>query len=282
MANIRTVESSPADIFLIGPSYVEPVRLDGIQIQTVHQAIDVALSKLSEGCGAAYYADRTEGQTGSIIEYTDYTRTAYPGNRYAVYKFENHKCFPCGESHPATLERDMDFLFDILVFDAAQEFDEDFERIAAAARHGLAFVDIAEAVDRAFESAQAYAQFGNYDISQFEIDLESILKETSIRRKSDGQIEARVDVRNISNHLVSLQPGLKILRFEYSTNNGGTWTSTQDYIQINEDSSLMFSNDRDWVPPGACLSAAQIEAVDTALSAALECMKSQYKPLPIR
>lgn len=278
MSAIRAIPSRNVSIYLVGRDIVEePVALDGRLVPTVHHAIDIALRRMSERSDAVFYADRTDGLTGRIFEYKDVKAKHVPrgGVLHSVYQVDGDKHFSMDDAIGLSSDPTAELLFQVIVFDAAREFADDLEAVHSALEEEANLVVIDEAIDRAYESALACRDYGNYVLADFEKDICDLLKRAGLRRDQDGHLEPRVDIRVVSTRLANVKPGRKSLRFEYSIDDRETWIPGREYVDVEDDGSMSLLEDREWVTERSRLSVRQIEAIDAVVWVALKRMEGR-------
>jgi hypothetical protein len=271
MSKIRTIETPRSDIYLVGKASVEgPCTVDGENIATVHSAIDSILKTVSERCGNAFYADRTDGQSGRIFEYSAAPHRLRGGVVNAVYRVPIGTRLAATELPVPPSAPDAEILFFIAVFNAAHEFAEDYEALVEMIGREGPLLDIDEAIERVFESAETCARAGDYDLTNLDTELAALLTRHSLRRNAAGELEPAIDVRNVAPCLTDIGIGVKALTFEYSTDDRTSWIAALDYVGTDDDGSLYLVEERDWATAEADLTVRQIEYVDAILWVALK------------
>lgn len=270
MSKIRTIGTQPSDIYLVGENFVEgPCTVDGDHIATVHSAIDTILKAVSERCGNALYADRTNGQSGRILEYSEAPHRLRGGVVNAVYRVPIGMQFAATELPVPSSDSDVEVLFFIAVFDAARELVEDYEALVEIVEREGPLLDIDEAIERVFESAETCTRAGGPDLN-LASELTALLTRHSLRRNAAGELEPAIDVRNVAPCLTDLGIGVKALAFEYSIDDRANWIAALDHVRTDKDGSLYLAEKRDWAGTEAELTVRQIECVDAILWVALK------------
>ncbi|WP_075292979.1 hypothetical protein [Pararhizobium arenae] len=271
MSRLRLVSANSPLIYLAGQHGVEgPIACVGTDVPTLSAAIDETLLARSRREGRAFYADRTEGQTGRISKYDQAVHKFSGGTPVAVYSVEAGGGGPAFDAKGLSNDPRAKLLFWIVVFDAC----EDLRRDIADLRHDLeSEIDLIEIYDRVTsvaESADACRRYGEYGVADIDKEIDAVLNEFHLRRDVDGEVVARIDIRNIASTLINVRPGIKALHFEFSVDDGAIWSCARELVTVESDGSLSLHTEREWLRNSPGITYRQIEVIDAALWVALK------------
>lgn len=272
----------PHALYLVGRDGVEErVTIANLDRKTVHAGIDAALQAIGQYDGILY-AERFDGPSSEIMEYESTGNPTDNSHLYAVYVYSGQGTF--GKEDIGRLVDDplAQRLFEIMVDDAEEEYLQALEQVREIA--GDSFDPSIQAVEAAikiaYDASAVCIRFGSYDPREFDPDVIDALRCTPYRLNADGNVEVRLDVGSIDDHLVQQSEGEFSIRFSYSLDDERTWVSAKERVYVTDDGELFLDDSGDRLLDTRLLTHDQIDIIDVALEDALAWMEVTQYGLP--
>ncbi|TCQ07675.1 hypothetical protein C8J34_104136 [Rhizobium sp. PP-F2F-G36] len=261
----------PHALYLVGRDGIEEaVTVANLDWRTVHAGIDASLVNVS-AFGGIPYAERADGLDSSIMEYDTCQQPTSSSTVYAVYVYDGPEEFGLDDVGKIAAEPLAHRLFEIVVYDAEEEYLEAVREVQEVAGDSFApsAIAVEKAISAAYDASLVCRKFGTFDPREFTADIEDALRRTPYRQNCDGDIVARIEVGGVADYLQRQSDGTYTIAFRYSIDGEKTWAPAKEIVHVAEDGEPFLEDGEDRLLSDLSLTSEQIAAVEAVLEDAL-------------